>query len=42
MGYQKSTKASKNSINFFQKNHLETITNENDQETPKERYKSPE
>ena len=38
MKYQKITKVSKNS----QQNNLETITNENNKEIPKERYISPE
>ena len=36
--YQKLTKLSKNS----QQNNSEKVTNENDRETPKERYISPE
>ena len=38
MEYQKITNISKNS----QQNNLETVTNQNDKEIPKERYVSPE
>ena len=38
MEYQKITNISKNS----QQNNLETVTNQNDKEIPKERFVSPE
>ena len=38
MEYRKTTKVSKNS----KRNNSEAVTNENDKETPKKRYISPE